>query len=119
MAYLTAQEYVTITGQTAPDDFDALEAQAETAIDRYTLCRLWGRPLSGLPDIVANLVRRGAAHQVQYLSQCGGVGVLNDMPFASAALGKFSFSAGLGTGESPLLQDDLDVVNAYLREVTS
>lgn len=119
MAYLTADEYQELIGQPAPDNFDTLAQEAGTELDRRTLCRLWGRDLTAFPDQIRMLVKLAAAHQVQYLDQCGGVSALNDLNVPGMSLGKYSYTGGAAetsaSPASPLLDGDLAIVNAYLR----
>lgn len=118
MAYVTAREYYEITGEAAPDNFDRLCSEADAMIDQQTLYGLQGRDVASFPSLIQYCVKRAAAHQVQYLDQCGGLSAINDTGASSMTLGKFSYS-GDGPGSaavaSPLLEADLAIVGAYLR----
>lgn len=123
MSYITAEEYEALTGQPAPSDYAVLSAESDAEIDRQTLFGLWGRNIDALPQPIAQQIKLAAAHQIQYLDQCGGISAINDTMTPGMTLGKYSYSGGAASdgggssnvGTSPMLSADLTVVNAYFR----
>jgi len=119
MAYVTAAEYQTITGELAPCEFDLLAVVADGVIDAKTLYCLIGRDVSSLPTYIQQKIKQAATLQIQYLYLQGGLTAINDAGFNNVSLGKFSYSTGaVCSTVSPVLDILLPVVQAYIRGVS-
>ena len=95
---LTQSEYATITGEAAPEDFEACLTLARTMLDARTLCFYAAREAESLPGLIQRALKHYCAYQTQALSLAGGVAGAMEAPVQSATLGKFSFTAGVGGG---------------------
>ena len=93
---LTAAEYAAITGEAAPDDFDACLELSRSMLDARTLCYYAGRDVSALPGLIQRTLKHYCAYQTQAISLAGGVAAAMETPAESGSLGKFSFVAGVG-----------------------
>lgn len=124
MAYLTAEEYTTITGQAAPEDFAILESVAAEVVDRLTLYGYVGRDIASLPEFVRQKLKATVAFQVMHLDEQGLAGV-NEPGMNSVSLGKFSYSGGNGSigtensneNQSQLMLTNVPFLVAYMRGV--
>lgn len=117
MAYITATEYTTITGKTAPSDFTLLEAAAAGIVDELTLYGYVGRDATSLPSYVQLKLKAAVAYQVMLLDDRGLDGV-NENAVSSASVGKFSYSgADAGDGVAQLAQRNIPFLVAYMRGV--
>lgn len=95
---ITAEEYLAITGEEAPDDFAQSEAAAADRIHAMTLYAYVSRDLNALPVEIADRLRRAVALQTQYVSLQGGAaaaGTTGEM--SSVKLGDFSYTMASGT----------------------
>ena len=95
MAYITYNDYISITGDLSElRDFDRILALAEAAVDARTLYGYVGRDLSALPGYVAQRLRETVAFQAQYIVQQGGIAGANsaDGDLGNVSLGKFSYA---------------------------
>ena len=123
MAYLTAVEYATITGEPAPSNFTRLEASARSMIDSLVNYGLTGRTVSGFPSYVLEPLREMMAFQIMFLDE-NGLNSVNDSAVVSATIGKFSY-ADCGSGgtqsnvakHSKIVDQNIPLLRAYLRGV--
>lgn len=90
--YVTAVEYGTITGDTAPSDFDACLMLAEALIDGVTMQYYAQINIAALPAKVCAWLKQATAYQVQAIAQMGGVAGATE-PQGDVAIGKFRASA--------------------------
>lgn len=90
--YLTAEQYMTYTGETPPDDFNACLDLAESIVDMQTLNFYAQRDVTALPSIVQRFLQRATAYQVQAISQRGGVSGMTEPQMQSASVGKVSYT---------------------------
>lgn len=95
---LTAEEYLAVTGESAPEDFAACLTLAQSMLDARTLCFYAQKDATALPVLVGRALRQYLAYQTQAVSLAGGVAGATEAPAASASLGKYSFTAGVGAG---------------------
>ena len=95
--YLTAEEYATITGETAPEDFSACLTLTQSMLDARTLCFYTNRAPETLPGLIQRTIKHYCAYQAQAISLAGGVAGVAEAPLQSASLGKFSITASVGT----------------------
>ena len=122
MAYLTAAEYATITGNPAPSNFTGLEASARSLINSLVNYGLTGRTVSGFPAYVLDPLREMMAFQVMFLDE-NGLNSVNDSSAGSVSIGKFSYSGGgdSQTGKAPMhskvIDQNIPLLRAYLRGV--
>ena len=93
---VTAETYTAITGETAPDDLAACVELAQSMLDARTLCFYAGRDIATLPGLIQRAYQHYCAYQAQAIHLAGGVAGTLEAPVASASLGKFSFTAGVG-----------------------
>ena len=120
MAYLTAAEYATITGEQAPSNFTVLEASARSLINSLVNYGLTGRTVSGFPSYVLEPLREMMAFQILFLDE-NGINSVNDSAADSATIGKFSYSGGgsSSTGKAPsrsrVVDQNIPLLRAYLR----
>ena len=124
MAYLTAAEYATITGNPAPSNFTVLEASARSLINSLVNYGLTGRTVSGFPSYVLDPLREMMAFQIMFLDE-NGLNSVNDSAVGSATIGKFSYADG-GNGSnsggntathSKIVDQNIPLLRAYLRGV--
>lgn len=122
MAYLTAAEYATITGEQAPSNFTVLEASARSLINSLVNYGLTGRTVSGFPSYVLDPLREMMAFQIMFLDE-NGLNSVNDSAVGSASIGKFSYADG-GSGtqsnaakHSKIVDQNIPLLRAYLRGV--
>ena len=124
MAYLTAAEYATITGNPAPSNFTVLEASARSLINSLVNYGLTGRTVSGFPSYVLDPLREMMAFQIMFLDE-NGLNSVNDSAVGSATIGKFSYADG-GNGSngggkaathSKIVGQNIPLLRAYLRGV--
>lgn len=117
MAYLTAEEYTTITGKTAPSDFTVLEAEAASTVDELTLFGYVGREPTALPSLVQGKLKRAVAFQVMHLDDVGLAGI-NEPDVSSASIGKFSYSgAESSDAVAKITRSTIPFLIAYMRGV--
>ena len=120
MAYLTAAEYATITGNTAPSNFTVLEASARSLINSLVNYGLTGRTVSGFPSYVLDPLQEMMAFQIMFLDE-NGLNSVNDSAVGSATIGKFSYADGGATGKtathSKIVDQNIPLLRAYLRGV--
>ena len=122
MAYLTAAEYATITGEQAPSNFTVLEASARSLINSLVNYGLTGRTVSGFPSYVLDPLREMMAFQIMFLDE-NGLNSVNDSAVGSATIGKFSYadggsnSGGKGATHSKIVDQNIPLLRAYLRGV--
>lgn len=121
MAYLTAAEYATITGEQAPSNFTVLEASARSLINSLVSYALTGRDVSGFPSYVLEPLREMMAFQIMFLDE-NGLNSVNDSAVGSATIGKFSYADGGATGgkaatHSKIVDQNIPLLRAYLRGV--
>ena len=95
--YLTAEDYSTITGEAAPEDFAACLTLTQSMLDARTLCFYTNRDSETLPELIQRTLKHYCAYQAQAISLAGGVAGAADMPLQSASLGKYSYTASVGT----------------------
>ena len=93
---LTQEEYAAITGEAAPEDFDACLTLARSMLDARTLCFYASRDIATLPGLIKRTLQHYCAYQTQALSLAGGVAGALETPVQSASLGNFNFTAGVG-----------------------
>lgn len=91
---LNADEYLELTGYTAPADFLVCLAAAQEIVDAYTLYGYVGRDIEALPKVVRDRYKRALAMQTLYISQQGGVSAMSEGSPNSVTLGSFSYSGG-------------------------
>ncbi len=117
--YLTAEQYATYAGESAPPDFTACLDMAEAMIDLYTMNFYAQETLSELPERVLATLRRAVAYQVQAISQAGGVASMTEPQVKSASIGKVSYSVDA----TPVLCAPaamlVPYLNAYARGATA
>lgn len=89
---LSAEEYLAITGEEAPQDFDVCLAQAEEMLHAATLYAYIGRDMATMPKCIRERWDRALALQTQALSVNGGMIGLHDGEMNSVSLGKFSYT---------------------------
>lgn len=121
MAYLTAAEYATITGNTAPSNFTVLEASARSLINSLVNYGLTGRTVSEFPSYVLDPLREMMAFQIMFLDE-NGLNSVNDSAVGSATIGKFSYadggnSTGKAATHSKIVDQNIPLLRAYLRGV--
>lgn len=122
MAYLTAAEYATITGNPAPSNFTVLEASARSLINSLVNYGLTGRTVSGFPSYVLDPLREMMAFQIMFLDE-NGLNSVNDSAVGSATIGKFSYadggsnSGGKAATHSKVVDQNIPLLRAYLRGV--
>ena len=120
MAYLTAAEYATITGNPAPSNFTVLEASARSLINSLVNYGLTGRTVSRFPSYVLDPLREMMAFQIMFLDE-NGLNSVNDSAVGSATIGKFSYSDGGSSGKtathSKIVDQNIPLLRAYLRGV--
>lgn len=121
MAYLTAAEYATITGNPAPSNFTVLEASARSLINSLVNYGLTGRTVSGFPSYVLDPLREMMAFQIMFLDE-NGLNSVNDSAVGSATIGKFSYADGGATSgktaaHSKIVDQNIPLLRAYLRGV--
>lgn len=121
MAYLTAAEYATITGEQAPSNFTVLEASARSLINSLVNYGLTGRTVSEFPSYVLDPLREMMAFQIMFLDE-NGLNSVNDSAVGSATIGKFSYADGGATGgksatRSKIVDQNIPLLRAYLRGV--
>lgn len=121
MAYLTAAEYATITGEQAPSNFTVLEASARSLINSLVNYGLTGRTVSGFPSYVLDPLREMTAFQIMFLDE-NGLNSVNDSAVGSATIGKFSYADGGATSgktaaHSKIVDQNIPLLRAYLRGV--
>lgn len=122
MAYLTAAEYATITGNPAPSNFTVLEASARSLINSLVNYGLTGRTVSGFPSYVLDPLREMMAFQIMFLDE-NGLNSVNDSAVGSATIGKFSYadggsnSGGKVATHSKIVDQNIPLLRAYLRGV--
>lgn len=113
-APLTPAEFEAIAGEAAPEDLDACLTLAQSMLDARTLCFYAGKEMEALPGLVQRTLKRYLAYQAQAFSLAGGVAGALDAPLASATLGKFSFTAGVGAqAHSPAAAALLPLLVSY------
>jgi len=94
---LTAEDYLAVTGETAPEDFDACRTMAQSMLDARTLCFYAQKEAETLPVLIRRALTQYLAYQTQAVSLAGGVAGATEASAQSASLGKYSFSAaGVG-----------------------
>ena len=100
---LTAEMYLSITGEEAPQDLDVLAVQAEEMLHAATLYAYVGRDVDSMPKCISDRWHRALALEVQALSFSGGMAGLHDTQANSVSLGKYSYTinnAGSAEGTS-------------------
>lgn len=124
---LTATDYATITGQSVPDNFAALAADAEAQLHTHTLWAFAGRDLDTLPEIVRLTWQRALSWQVYYLHRQGGMaaqaeGILS----AGYSIGDLSVNGTGASGQSasadalsPVARELLPLLLAFGRGLRS
>jgi len=96
--YLTAEQYATYTGDTAPSDFTVCLTLAEMLFDLHTQDYFSQTDdLTALPAAVQTRIKQAVAYQVQAISESGGVAGATDDGEQSVSLGKFSYTNAQGT----------------------
>ncbi len=93
---LTEEEYLTVTGEAAPADFAGCLTLAQSMLDARTLCFYADRDAVTLPGLIQRTLQQYLAYQTQAISLAGGVASAMEAPVQSGALGKFSFTNGVG-----------------------
>lgn len=102
MSYVT-QDYYTYTFKGEPvdtADFPSLCLRAEELVEEMTMYRLTPITFAAMPENVQERVRKAVCAQIEYLDANGVSDLDNGMGLQSAALGKFSYTAGAGTSGS-------------------
>lgn len=113
---LTAEEYEAITGEPAPEDFAACLELAQSMLDARTLCYYAGRETDTLPGLIQQTLKHYCTYQAQAISLAGGVAGAVETPLEGATLGKFSFTAGVGTNaHCPAAAALLPLLASYAR----
>lgn len=112
MEYITAEEYIQLTGCDVPEDFGILSMQASGIIDRETNYKLSGVDSASIPDFIAKQVKKAAAAEVMYLDDVGGLQNANSN-IQSATLGKFSYT--VSAASDGIMSDIGPGVLDYLR----
>lgn len=100
---LTAEMYLSITGEAAPEDFAVLLPQAEDMLHAATLYAYIGRDVDAMPKCIRDRWHRALALEVQALDYSGGMAGLHDGEMNSVSLGKYSYTinnAGSAEGTS-------------------
>lgn len=119
--YLTEAEYTTITGEAAPDDFDAYLAYASAYFDLQTMAYFAQLDLTTLPDLIMSTIQKCIAYEIMNVEQSGGVGqMIAPNESTSITLGKFSLSGGGSLAKRdthPVLSNILPLLLAYMRGV--
>ena len=119
--YLTEAEYTTITGEVAPDDFDAYLAYASSYFDLQTMAYFAQLDLTTLPDLIMSAIQKCIAYEIMNVEQSGGVGqMIAPNESTSITLSKFSLSGGGSLAKRdthPVLSNILPLLLAYMRGV--
>lgn len=102
MSYVTFDYYTdTFLGELVDGaDFLSLCLRAEEIVEAMTMYQLTPMTFPAMPENVQDLIRKAVCAQIEYLDANGGSDLDNGVGLQSAALGKFSFSAGAGTSGS-------------------
>lgn len=111
---LTETEYATITGQSVPEGFAALAADAEAQLHTHTLWAFAGRDLDALPEIVRLTWQRALSWQVYYLHRQGGTAARAEgLLSAGFTIGDLSVNGAGTSGQSA----DADALSPVTREL--
>lgn len=106
MSYVTLGYYCnTFQGESVDNaDFPALLERASEIVEEMTMYRLTPLSFEAMPESVRDRVMRAICAQIEYLDANGGSEMDTRAGLQSAALGKFSYTAGgsdaSGTGQS-------------------
>lgn len=101
MPYDVTQDFYNteFAGEPVPEtDFPALCARAAEIVEDMTMYRLNEDTFLTFPAIVQTRIKKAICAQIEYLDANGGSEVDTGTELASAALGKFSYSAGAAAG---------------------
>lgn len=106
MSYVTLDYYTdTFKGEPVDDaDFPALCLRAEEMVEEMTMYRLTPITFAAMPEDVQERIRKAVCAQIEYLDANGGSDLDNGVGLQSAALGKFSYTAGTGFGSGSAAQ---------------
>lgn len=91
MEYITAEEYIQLTGCDVPDNFGLLSMQASGIIDREINYKLAGVDIKSIPEFIISQVKKATAAEVMHLDDVGGLQNASSN-IQSATLGKFSYT---------------------------
>lgn len=91
MVYITAEEYIQLTGCDAPSEFALLAMQASSVIDREISYKLTGVDLVSIPAAILEQVKKATAAEIMYLDEIGGLQNASGN-IQSATLGKYSYT---------------------------
>lgn len=101
MPYDVTQDFYNteFAGEPVPEtDFPSLCARAAEIVEDMTMYRLNEDTFPTFPAIVQTRIKKAICAQVEYLDANGGSEVDTGTELSSAALGKFSYSAGAAAG---------------------
>ena len=73
-------------------DFPSLESRASEIIDDLTMYKVAQRDLGSYDAFVQEQFKKAVCAQIDYIDSVGGIDVLDEDPFQSVGLGKFSYS---------------------------
>lgn len=106
MPYVDEKYYEeTFYGEPVSDaDFPSLCQRAEELVEEMTMYRLTPLTFPAMSEDVQELVKRAVCAQIEYLDANGGSDLDNGVGLQSAALGKFSYTAGTGSGSGSATQ---------------
>ncbi|MGN1020337.1 MAG: hypothetical protein ACI4O7_08165 [Aristaeellaceae bacterium] len=111
---LTETDYADITGQSVPEGFAALAADAETQLHTHTLCAFVGRDLDAMPEIVRLTWQRALSWQVYYLHRQGGTAARAEgLLSAGFTIGDLSVNGAGASGQSA----ESDTLSPVTREL--
>ena len=91
MDYVTAEEYIQLTGCDVPEDFGLLSMQANGIIDRETNYKLAGVGIKSIPEFIIRQVKKAVVVEIMYLDEIGGLQNAGS-DIQSATLGKYSYT---------------------------
>lgn len=103
MSYVTLDYYTnTFKGEPVDTaDFPSLCQRAEELVEEMTMYRLTPIAFLAMPEDVQERIRKAVCAQIEYLDANGGSDLENGVGLQSAALGKFSYTAGASESGGP------------------
>ncbi len=113
---LSAETYLAVTGELAPEDFPACLTLAQSMLDARTLCFYADKDEAALPALITRALTRYLVYQTQATSLAGGVAGVMETPQQSGSLGKYSFVGGVGgSAHCPAAAALLPLLVSYAR----
>ena len=113
---LTADEYRSITGEPAPEDFEPCQTLAQSMLDARTLGFYTAHDPDTLPALIRRALQQYLAYQTQAVCLAGGPAALMEPQPQSGSLGQFSFVNGVGaSAHCPAAAALLPLLTGYAR----